>query len=180
MNKKFIACGVMLAAVFATNSLFAQEQAAEKSNLGVYRVTATKVNDLVHTKLDVSFDYAKRYLYGKAWITLKPHFYTTDSLTLDAQGMDIKTVALVGAKGNTPLKYTYNDNKLYINLNKKYTNAEKYTVYIAYTAKPDELKVKGSAAITDAKGLYFINPDGSDKNKPTQIWTQGETESSSA
>lgn len=180
MNKKFIACGVMLAAVFAANPLSAQEQAAEKSNLGVYRVTATKVNDLVHTKLDVSFDYAKHYLYGKAWITLKPHFYATDSLTLDAQGMDIKTVALVGVKGNTPLKYTYNDNKLYINLNKKYTNAEKYTVYIAYTAKPDELKVKGSAAITDAKGLYFINPDGSDKNKPTQIWTQGETESSSA
>ncbi|KIA94614.1 peptidase M1 [Pedobacter kyungheensis] len=180
MNKRFIACGLMLAAVFAANPLFAQEQAAEKANLSVYRVTATKVNDLVHTKLDVSFDYAKRYLYGKAWITLKPHFYATDSLTLDAQGMDIKTVALVGIKGNIPLKYTYNDNKLYINLNKKYTNAEKYTVYIAYTAKPDELKVKGSAAITDAKGLYFINPDGSDKNKPTQIWTQGETESSSA
>ncbi|MGM9476322.1 M1 family aminopeptidase [Pedobacter sp. GSP4] len=181
MNKKFIACGVILAATFMAKPLFAQEQSAEKSNnLSVYRVTATKVNDLVHTKLDVSFDYAKRYLYGKEWVTLKPHFYPTDSLTLDAQGMDIKTVALVGAKGNTPLNYVYNDNKLYITLNKKYTNAEKYTVYITYTAKPDELKVKGSAAITDAKGLYFINPDGADKNKPTQIWTQGETESSSA
>ena len=181
MNKKFLACSAMLASVFVANALFAQEQPAEKSNNpGVYRVTATKVNDLVHTKLDVSFDYAKRYLYGKEWVTLKPHFYATDSLTLDAQGMDIKTVALVGAKGNTPLKYVYNDNKLYITLNKKYSNAEKYTVYIAYTAKPDELKVKGSAAITDAKGLYFINPDGTDKNKPTQIWTQGETESSSA
>lgn len=181
MNKKFLACGAMLASIFVANALFAQEQPAEKSNnQNVYRVTATKVNDLVHTKLDVSFDYAKRYLYGKEWVTLKPHFYATDSLTLDAQGMDIKTVALVGAKGNTPLKYVYNDNKLYITLNKKYTNAEKYTVYIAYTAKPDELKVKGSAAITDAKGLYFINPDGTDKNKPTQIWTQGETESSSA
>src|SRR6185437_1639556 len=32
----------------------------------------------------------------------------------------------------------------------------------------------------DAKGLYFINPDGTEKDKPTQIWTQGETESSSA
>jgi aminopeptidase N len=181
MNKNFIACGVILAAAFMANPLFAQEQTAEKTNnLNVYRVTATKVNDLVHTKLDVSFDYAKRYLYGKAWLTLKPHFYATDSLTLDAQGMDIKSIALVGPKGNTPLKYTYNDNKLYISLNKKYTNTEKYTVYIAYTAKPDELKVKGSAAITDAKGLYFINPDGADKNKPTQIWTQGETESSSA
>ena len=29
------------------------------------------------------------------------------------------------------------------------------------------------------KGLYFINADGYDKNKPTQIWTQGETEASS-
>ena len=29
------------------------------------------------------------------------------------------------------------------------------------------------------KGLFFINPLGKDKNKPTQIWTQGETESNS-
>lgn len=181
MNKKKFTSSAILAIMLVSSSLFAQEQSIEKlPNLSVYRVTATKVNDLVHTKLDVSFDYAKRYMYGKEWVTLKPHFYATDSLTLDAQGMDIKTVALVGAKGNTPLKYVYNDNKLYITLNKKYTNTEKYTVYIAYTAKPDELKVKGSAAITDAKGLYFINPDGTDKNKPTQIWTQGETESSSA
>ncbi|KLT64999.1 M1 family metallopeptidase [Pedobacter sp. BMA] len=181
MNKKSLRISLFLAIALLSNAVFAQEQSPEKSaGLSPYRVTATKVNDLIHTKLDVSFDYAKRYLYGKEWLTLKPHFYATDSLTLDAQGMDIKTVALVGAKGNTPLKYTYHDNKLFVVLNKKYTNAEKYTIYIAYIAKPDELKVKGSAAITDAKGLYFINPDGTDLNKPTQIWTQGETESSSA
>jgi aminopeptidase N len=28
--------------------------------------------------------------------------------------------------------------------------------------------------------MYFINPKGEEKNKPTQIWTQGETESNSA
>ncbi|TGE17521.1 M1 family peptidase, partial [Hymenobacter elongatus] len=54
-----------------------------------YRATDTKVNALVHTKLDVRFDYAKRYLYGKAWLTLKPYAYATDSLRLDAKGMDI-------------------------------------------------------------------------------------------
>ena len=181
MNRKFLTCSALLLSILMVGHVSAQEKSAEKpENLAIYRVTPTKVNDLVHTKLDVSFDYAKRYLNGKEWVTLKPHFYPTDSLTLDAQGMDIKTVALVGTKGNTPLKYVYNDNKLFITLNKKYTNTEKYTVYIVYTAKPDELKVKGSAAITDAKGLYFINPDGTDKDKPTQIWTQGETESSSA
>jgi len=135
MNSKFLTCSAMLLSFFVAGNLSAQEKSTEKlENLSVYRVTPTKINDLVHTKLDVSFDYAKRYLNGKEWVTLKPHFYPTDSLTLDAQGMDIKTVALVGAKGNTPLKYVYNDNKLFITLNKKYTKQEKYTIYIAYTA----------------------------------------------
>jgi len=37
-----------------------------------YRATATKFNDLVDTRLDVKFDYDKSYMYGKAWVTLKP------------------------------------------------------------------------------------------------------------
>lgn len=34
-------------------------------------------------------------------------------------------------------------------------------------------------AITEDKGLYFINADSSEPEKPTQIWTQGETEAAS-
>ena len=79
----------------------------------------------------------------------------------------------------TPLQYNYDGMLLDINLNKTYKGGENYTVYIDYTSKPNELKVTGSAAITDAKGLYFINPHGEEKNKPTQIWTQGETEGTS-
>ncbi|MGI4022098.1 MAG: M1 family aminopeptidase [Janthinobacterium lividum] len=148
--------------------------------LKIYRATPAKINDLVNTKLDVRFDYAKHYLYGKEWVTLKPHFYPTDSLTLDAKGMDINQVSIVKNGKNAPLKFSYDSLKLKINLDKRYTSTENYTLYLSYTAKPDELKVKGSAAISDAKGLYFINADGTDKTKPTQIWTQGETESSSA
>ena len=133
----------------------------------------------VHTKLEVKFDYDKSYLYGKAWITLKPHFYATDSLYLDAKGMDINKVALVKGSALSSLKYTYDGLGLYIKLDKEYTANTSYTVYIDYTSKPNELKVKGSDAIKDAKGLYFINPKGEDKDKPTQIWTQGETESNS-
>jgi aminopeptidase N len=148
--------------------------------LQIYRATPAKINDLVNTKLDVRFDYAKHYLYGKEWVTLKPHFYPTDSLTLDAKGMDISNISVVKNGKNSPLKYSYDSLKLKIRLDKKYTSTENYTLYISYTSKPDELKVKGSAAISDAKGLYFINADGADKTKPIQIWTQGETESSSA
>ncbi|MEI6264029.1 MAG: M1 family metallopeptidase [Sphingobacteriia bacterium] len=144
-----------------------------------YRAVATKINDLIHTKLNAKFDYSKSQLNGNVWISLKPHFYPTDSLLLDAKGMDIKQVAIVKAGKNSPLKYQYNGMELNIRLDKTYTSKESYTIYIDYTAKPNELEVQGSAAISDAKGLYFINPKGEEKDKPTQIWTQGETEATS-
>lgn len=170
-----------------------------------YQASATRVNDLIHTKLDVSFDWGKQYLYGKATITAKPYFYPASTLALDARGMEIKEVALVtsepapvhanalvkpGTKGKPnepaavvtkkPLKYTYESDVLTIDLGREYKNTEEYTVYIDYVSKPNELKSKGgSAAITDDKGLYFINPDGKEKNKPMEIWTQGETQSTS-
>jgi aminopeptidase N len=154
--------------------------AAKDPALLIYRGIATHINDLVHTKLDVRFDYSRSYMYGKAWITLKPHFYPTDSLSLDAKGMDIKEVSMVRGSQHSPLRYTYDHSMLHIHLDKTYRYAENYIIYIDYTSKPNELKVQGSEAITDAKGLYFINPLGTEKNKPTQIWTQGETESNSA
>ena len=156
------------------------EPPKEKDWTKLYRATATKINDLVHTKVDAHFNYKKAYMYGKAWITLKPHFYPTDSLALDAKGMNINKVELVREGGKIALKYSYDSLILNIKLDKTYKSGEEYTVYIDYVSKPNELTVKGSAAINDAKGLYFINPDGKDKEKPIEIWTQGETEANSA
>jgi aminopeptidase N len=144
-----------------------------------YRETFEITNDLVHTKLDIRFDYPKAYAYGKVWLTLKPHFYATNNLKLDAKGMDIHKVSIVKGTALQPLKFDYDGYVLNISLDKTYKGGEKYTVFIDYTSKPNEFKVQGSAAITDAKGLYFINPTGEEKDKPTQIWTQGETEATS-
>lgn len=180
MNTKLIKTACASAALLlASHAGIAQTGAAGTENT-IYRGSATKINALTHTKLEVKFDYAKRYLYGKEWASLKPYAYATDSLNLDAQGMNIKTVALVNGKSMQPLKYKYDGQQIRIDLGKSFLPGQAYTVYIEYVAKPDELKVKGSAAITDAKGLYFINPDSAVKGKPVQIWTQGETQSSSA
>lgn len=146
-----------------------------------YRETPTLINNLVHTKLEIRPDFSKSYLYGKTWITLKPHFYSTDSLTLDAKGMELKKVALVKGTQQMPLKYDYDDWQLCIKLDKKYKASEKYVVYIEYVAKPDEFEEKYAIdQMLGIKGMYFINPKGEEKDKPTQIWTQGETESNSA
>lgn len=144
-----------------------------------YRETYARINDLVHTDLDIRFDYDKAYAYGKATLTLQPHFYPTDSLLLDAKGMDIHKVMLLTGNSKKDLKYQYDGQELNIKLDKIYKGSEKYQLYIEYTAKPNEYNAQGSAAITDAKGLYFINPKGEEKDKPVQIWTQGETEGTS-
>jgi aminopeptidase N len=140
-----------------------------------YRPTSEKKFDLVHTRLEASFDYSKAQMLGNVSITVAPHFYPTDSLHLDAKGMDIQRVS----SGNANLPYHYNGQELAIKLSRLYRAGEKVTVDISYVAKPSELKAKGSAAINDARGMYFINPLGKEKNKPTQIWTQGETEATS-
>ena len=148
-----------------------------------YRASTTRMNDLLHTKLEVSFDWGKSYLFGKATLKLKPYFYSVSKLYLNARGMDIKEVALLefnGDKqtGKKALKYSYENDSIKIELDKEYTNNETYFVWVEYVAKPDELKgLGGSRAISSDKGLYFINPKGENKNKMPQIWTQGETQS---
>lgn len=150
-----------------------------EADKGEYRAANTMAFDLIHTTLDVRFDWAKQQLSGKAELTLKPYFYATDKLVLDAKGFELRSVSLKKDGNLSALKYRYDKEKIYITLDREYTRNETVIVWVDYIAKPEELEAQGSAAITDAKGLYFINPLGEDKEKPKQIWTQGETESSS-
>ena len=170
--------GLLLIAVLPA-LIYAQPAVTNADPLAIYRAVPEKINDLVHTKLEARFDYEKSYMYGKVWITLEPHFYSTDSLVLDAKGMEIKAVGIVKRNITTPLKYKYDGWQINIRLDKEYQKGEQYKIYIDYISKPNELAKGGSTAIKDDKGLYFINPLGEEKNKPTQIWTQGETESTS-
>ncbi|OCA79038.1 peptidase M1 [Chryseobacterium contaminans] len=163
--------------------LFSANVSAQTETSGrekVYRATHTKVTELKHTKLKVNFDYQKEQMNGEEWLTASPYFYPTNELILDAKAMLIHEVALDNNGKKSPLKYEYKDDILKITLDKTYQKNQDYTVYIKYTSRPNEVKQQGSMAINDAKGLYFINAQGTDPELPTQIWTQGETEASSA
>lgn len=175
MKKIIIALGVL--STVLVGQVHAQTDTSGRES--VYRLTSTKHTELDHTKLKVSFDYQKEQMNGEEWLTASPYFYPSDSIVLDAKAMLIHEVALVNNSQKKALNYDYKNDKLKINLDKVYKKGEKYTLYIKYTARPNEVKQSGSAAIMDAKGLYFINPREEDPEKPTQIWTQGETESSS-
>ena len=147
-----------------------------------YNASATRLNDILHTRLELSFDIPAQQLFGKAYIKAKPYFYPADSMILDAKAFDIHRVAIISPAKPGEMKdltYVYRENQLRIALDTTYNRKEQYEIYIQYTANPSRVKQEGSAAITDARGLYFIDPNDKDPDKPTQIWTQGETESSS-
>ncbi|MBL7912284.1 MAG: M1 family metallopeptidase [Bacteroidia bacterium] len=166
-----------------------------------YRASNPRINDIIHTKLEVNFDWTNSRMNGKAEITAKRYFYPGNMLYLNARGMDIKSVVVSETTFNSvkkkegnktieaavetlvPIKtssYKYENDSLKINLGRTFTNKETYYVQIEYVAKPNELKAGGSSAISSDKGLYFINPTGENVYKMPQIWTQGETQSNSA
>ncbi len=174
--KKLI-LSISLLGILFTGQIGAQTETSGRET--VYRQSHTKTTELKHTKLKVNFDYQKEQMNGEAWLTAAPYFYPTDSLVLNAKAMLIHEVSLDKNGLKSPLKYDYTRDILRIHLDKTYNRNQDYTVYIKYTARPNEVKQEGSAAITAAKGLYFINAQRKEPGKPTQIWTQGETEASS-
>ncbi|MCG9879746.1 MAG: M1 family metallopeptidase, partial [Bacteroidia bacterium] len=141
-----------------------------------YQPMPTQHIDVLHTSLHLSFDYQKQWVIGSAQILWKPYSQTISHLELDAKGFEIKRVALLRSKDTSNLSYTYNGKKIFIELGFGLNPKDSARLWIDYIAKPNELKGEGGMAITDSRGLYFINPLGTDPNKPRQIWTQGETE----
>lgn len=148
--------------------------------LNIYRGSYTRTTDILSTRLDLNFSWDSAYVYGKALIQGRPYFYSSDQLTLDANGFRINNISLVSKNDRQPLRYTYNGKKLNVKLDKVYTKDQDFTILIDYVAMPNKLKIGEDIASAGDRGLYFINKDGKDKDKPRQIWTQGETECNSS
>jgi len=145
----------------------------------VYHASPPRIHDLQHTRLEVQFDWENRQLIGNALLELKPYFYPQSTLTLDAKRMEINSVLLIDGKDKIKLDYEYDGEVLSILLDREYTREENFFLEIDYLAKPYDREAGGSKAIASDRGLYFINPQSKDPDKPRQIWTQGETESNS-
>ena len=145
----------------------------------VYRAAAPKAWEIKNTHIALSFNWKEKTADAREWIKLHPYFYAVDTLTLDAKGMRIDSVMLVDKKGNKPVNYTYKDNQISIHFGHEYQASDSIELFLKYTAMPYDAPTGGSGAITDDRGLYFINTDYAVPHKPAQIWTQGETESNS-
>lgn len=145
-----------------------------ENDLPVYRNSYNRTNDLLHTRLNLSFDWEKQYVLGEAELYFEA-IRENNTLELHAQNFIIEEVKLNESKAI----FTYDNQNIIISLDHNYKRGEAFDVYIKYVARPNEGEIGGSNAITSNKGLFFINPNNKLKDKPRQIWTQGETEHNS-
>ena len=150
------------------------------AGLPPYQPTNPLTWEILNTRVALSFNMEDKTADVKEWINLHPYFYATDSIVLDAKTVKLDSVCLSAKNGtHSTLNYTYNDNKLTIHFKNLYERTQEIQLFLKYKAMPYSGESGGSAAITDDRGLYFINTDYKTAHKPAEIWTQGETEANS-
>jgi len=154
--------------IMLTNTYNIHGQNMRQTSLYQHDVYPEYKADLVHTKLALKFSYKKRQVEGKAWLTMRSHRLSSDSVILDAKGMYVQSVLILKKNKSFSLKYIYDDKKIRIKLDKSYGKMTPFTIFISYMTKPQQ-----SDNIFQ-EGIHFINPDETDITKPREIWTMGE------
>jgi len=115
--------------------------------------------DLQHSKITLRFDVEQRKVLGDVIHTLSILRDATSQIDFDSVGLTIQSVTV----NKTPAKFETAATKLIVSLPAAAHSGEKFDVDIRYEGKP-------------AKGLYFILPNKDYPNRPSQIWSQGESE----
>src|ERR1700730_9208967 len=114
--------------------------------------------DLQHSKIILRFDVEQKKVIGEVIHTVSTLREDTSKIEFDAVGLTIQSVTV----NKAPAKFETTAAKLIVPVSAGKVGG-KLEIDIRYEGKP-------------TKGLYFILPDKEYPNRPTQIWTQGESE----
>jgi len=145
----------------------------------VVQYASPKKFDLIHTRLDLGFDWSGRTVQGTAFLRMKPWFHPSSEVVLDAKAFVIGSVERKTETGWESLQHDYDNRRLKVKLDKSYSRDQEFELRIRYTAQPYKLdSILPEEA--EEQGLYFVNHDGSIPGLPMQIWTQGESHGASA
>ena len=119
----------------------------------------SKDYDLQHSRIALRFDVNQKKVIGDVTHTVSPLRDGVDKISFDSVGLQIEGVKVDRADA----KFSTTDEKLIVDLPTIGKVGEKHDIEIKYDGKP-------------TKGLYFILPDHYYPDRPTQVWTQGESE----
>jgi aminopeptidase N len=144
----FLALAALLTIFIAATQLRADEPYARSRDY-----------DLQHSKIALRFDLEQKKVLGEVTHSLSILRDGTAKIVFDSAGLTIQKVSVNKAAA----KFETTAEKLIIPLAAEAKSGDKFDVTIRYEGKP-------------TKGMYFILPDKDYPDRPSQIWTQGESE----
>jgi aminopeptidase N len=144
----FLALAALLAIFVAAPRLSADEPYARSRDY-----------DLQHSKIALRFNLEQRTVLGEVTHSLSILRDGTAKIVFDSTGLTIQKVTVNKAAA----KFETTAEKLIIPLAPEAKVGDKFEIAIRYEGKP-------------TKGMYFILPDKDYPDRPSQIWTQGESE----
>src|SRR5467141_3641854 len=115
--------------------------------------------DLQHSKISLRFDLEQKKVLGEVTHSLSILRDGTAKIVFDSAGLTIQKVIVNKAAA----KFETTADKLIIPLAAEAKTGDKFEITIRYEGRP-------------TKGMYFILPDKDYPDRPSQIWTQGESE----
>ncbi len=113
-----------------------------------------------HIAIDLELDVPKKSISGVATLELARASAEATTLELDAIAFTIESVELRAHKKSTLAKFTYDDEKLRVEIPR---TIEQCTLVVTYAATPK-------------RGLYFLAPDEHVTDRPNQVWSQCQDE----
>jgi aminopeptidase N len=119
----------------------------------------SKDYDLQHSKIALRFDVEQKKVIGDVTHTVSLLRDGMTKVEFDSVGLAIQGVTV----NKSAAKFETTAAKLIVPLPQAGHASEKFDIEIRYEGKP-------------AKGMYFISPDKEYPNRPSEIWTQGESE----
>ena len=111
------------------------------------RYTPDRIWDIIHTQVALQFNYKNASADGVAVLTMKPYFYPTQHIALDAKSMEVTSVTANSRHGELALHFTADS--LHLHIDFESSIADTIFLTIKYTAYPNKAQKGGSAAITD-------------------------------
>src|SRR6266487_2242096 len=112
-----------------------------------------------HSKISLRFDLEQKKVLGEVTHSLSILRESTAKIVFDSAGLTIQKVTVNKAS----VKFETTEQKLIISLPAAAKPGDKFDITIRYEGKP-------------RKGMFFILPDKDYPDRPSQVWTQGESE----
>ncbi len=125
--------------------------------------------DVQHTALDLAFDFPGERVIGLATHRLVSTVQLLTHVQFDAKDMDIRSVSIKRpGQDFESVAFEYNNSDLVVSLQPGIGKTVALEVQIDYVAHPMRNGQK--------MGMVFVDGQGDDPSRPTQVWTLGQPE----